>query len=92
MAVQVQHQDVHKMLSSEALLLLALGAAGPAGLSVYELREKTGLAASTIYMNLAELERDGLVRKEDARYYITEAGRRVLAELDDLIHKFLGPR
>ena len=92
MAVQVQPFKTHKLLSPKALILLALGAAGPEGLGWHGLLVKTGLSTSTIYRNINELEHEGFVRKSEGRFYITEAGRRVLAELDDLIHKFLGPR
>ena len=81
---QVQNK---KLLTPEALILLALSRQT---MTVSELHRETGLAFSTLYQNLAELERDGLVERINKHYKLTGEGFEAIRDLADTVHSYVG--
>ena len=73
-----------RLLTPAGKILLALdGARRP--LLAREIQERTGLSRATVYLNLARLMADGLVREEGDGYVLTSEGRRAVEELRSLV-------
>ena len=73
-----------RLLTPAGKILLALeGASRP--LLAREIQERTGLSRATVYLNLARLMADGLVREEGDGYVLTVEGRRAVEELRALV-------
>jgi len=64
-----------KLSHTAAMILQAIGAGYPYGLSVIEM---TGLPSGTVYPALRRLERDGLIRSQWERQSIADAEQRPL--------------
>ena len=64
-----------KLSHTAAMILQAIGAGFPYGLSIMEM---TGLPSGTVYPALRRLERDGLIRSQWERQSVADAEQRPL--------------